>query len=463
MDALTAHRLHFAFTVMFHYLFPVITMGLALLIFMLKTKGLRGDETASAAARFWIKPLAVSFVMGVATGIPMEFQFGTNWSRFSKFSGGIIGQTLAMEGVFAFFLESTFVYLLLFEEKRLGPRGHWGSSLAVFLGTWLSGYFIVATNAWMQHPVGYTSLPDGTIELASLTALLTNPWLVSQYAHVMLGTTITGSFLLASIGSFYLLRGEHQQVVRSWMPLAVVCGFAASSLTAFPVGDSHAKMVYRYQPAGFAAMEGHFHTEDGAGMVLVGQPNMETLHLDNPIVVPWVLSFMTHARWDARVVGLVDFPKDEWPTSVPGLYYAYHVMAGLGTMFLALMGAAAFFVWRGTLYEQRWLLWALMCALPFPFIANEAGWVTTELARQPWIIYGMMRTADGYSTNVSSGNVAFTLIGFAGMYTLLSVVFLFLMMRILANGPDAVTVEAPAGNGVGPAALAAHEAARGGA
>jgi cytochrome d ubiquinol oxidase subunit I len=254
----------------------------------------------------------------------------------------------------------------------------------------------------------------------------------------MLGATITGSFVLASIGSFYMLRGEHDAVVRSWMPVAVVVGFAASLATAFPVGDAHAKLVYKLQPAGFAAMEGHFHTEDGAGMVLIGQPNMETLHLDNPITIPWILSFMTHKRWNARVIGLADFPREEWPTNVPGLYYAYHVMAGLGTMFIALTGAAVVFLWRGTLYEQRWLLWALLCALPFPLIANEAGWVTAELGRQPWIIYGVMRTADGYSTNVSSGNVVFTLIGFAGMYTVLSVLFLLLMTRILAKGPDAV-------------------------
>jgi cytochrome bd ubiquinol oxidase subunit I len=459
MDALTAHRLHFTFTIMFHYLFPVVTMGLTFLIFILKTKGVRGEQAANVAARFWVKPLAVCFVMGVITGIPMEFQFGTNWSRFSKFSGGIIGQTLAMEGVFAFFLESTFIYLLLFEEKRLGPRGHWWSSLAVFVATWLSGYFIVATNAWMQYPVGYRHLPDGTIELESLTAVLASSWLLPQYAHVILGATITGSFVLASIGSFYLLRGEHETVVRSWMPAAVVVGFAASVATAFPVGDAHAKMVYKHQPAGFAAMEGHFHTEDGAGMVLVGQPNMETLHLDNPITIPWILSFMTHQRWDARVVGLADFPKEEWPTNVPGLYYAYHVMAGLGTMFIALTGVAVFFLWRGTLYEQRWLLWALMCALPFPLIANEAGWVTAELGRQPWIIYGVMRTADGYSTNVSSGNVVFTLIGFAGMYTLLSVVFLFLMTRIFAKGPD----EFPAVDAVERTELPARAAIGGGA
>src|SRR5262249_29203553 len=191
MDQLNLHRLHFAFTVTYHYLFPQLTMGLALLIFIFKTRALRGDEASNDAVRFWSKILAVSFVMGVITGIPLEFQFGTNWARFSKYSGGIIGQTLAMEGVFAFFLESTFLYLLLFGEKLLGRRGHWFASLAVFVGTWLSGYFIVCTNAWMQHPVGYKVLADGSIQLESLWALLTNSWVFPQYLHTMMGTTIT--------------------------------------------------------------------------------------------------------------------------------------------------------------------------------------------------------------------------------------------------------------------------------
>ncbi|MHC4813568.1 MAG: cytochrome ubiquinol oxidase subunit I [Planctomycetota bacterium] len=440
MDQLDLHRLHFGFTIVFHYLFPQLSMGLALLLLVLKTRALRGDAAADGAVRFWSKILGVTFLMGVVTGIPMEFQFGTNWSRFSAAAGGIIGQTLAMEGVFAFFLESSCLYLVLFGEKRLGPRGHWIAILVLMAATWLSGYFIVCTNAWMQHPVGYDIAADGSITLSSLGALLTNPWAVHQYLHAMAGTVITASFAMAGIGAFYLLRGEHLDVARRCTATAVVAGLVASLLAAFPTGDVRATLVYEHQPVTFAAMEGHFHTEDGAGLVLVGQPNMETLHLDNPIVLPRVLSFLTHQRWDATIKGLADFERDRWPTNVPMLYYAYHIMAGLGTIFIVIMTLGAFCLWRGTLHDRRWLLWILMLALPFPFIANTAGWMTTELGRQPWVIYGLMRTADGHSTNVSAGSTTFTLLGFAGLYLLLAVLYFFVTTRIIARGPQAEEV-----------------------
>ncbi|MGH7411911.1 MAG: cytochrome ubiquinol oxidase subunit I [Candidatus Methylomirabilis sp.] len=439
MEALTIHRFQFAFTVTYHYLFPQLTMGLALLIFVLKTMALRGDPVANHAVRFWAKIFGVTFVMGVITGIPLEFQFGTNWSRFAQAAGGVIGQTLAMEGVFAFFLESSFLYLLLFGEHRLGQRGHWVAALLVFVGTWLSGFFIVCTNAWMQHPVGYEVAADGVIRLTSLSALFTNPWALPQYLHVMVGTTITASFVMAAIGAFYLLRREHVPTARRFLSVAVVVGLIASVVAAFPTGDLQSKLVYKHQPVTFAAMEGHFHTEDGAGLVLIGQPNVRELRLDNPIILPRMLSFLTHQRWEARIVGLNDFERRRWPDNIELLYYAYHVMAGLGTFFIAITTLSAFFLWRKRLHEQRWLLWVLMLALPFPFIANTAGWMTAELGRQPWLIYGLMRTADGHSTNVSGGNALFTLIGFMGMYVLLSVLYFFITTRIIAHGPEPVS------------------------
>ena len=340
-----------------------------------------------------------------------------------------------MEGVFAFFLESSFLYLLLFGEKRLGPRGHWIAALLVLTGTWLSGFFIVCTNAWMQHPVGYTLDPDGSIRLESVAALFTNPWALPQYLHTMVGATVTGSFAMASIGAFYILRGEHLETARRFTSLAVITGFVASAVAAFPTGDLQAKLVHKHQPVAFAAMEGHFHTEDGAGLAIIGQPDVEAMRLDNPIVLPNVLSFLTHNRWDARIVGLADFDRDLWPTNIPMLYYSYHVMAGLGTMFIAVSGMSVLLLWRRRLFEQRWLLWILMLALPFPFIANTAGWFTAEFGRQPWIVYGVMRTADGHSTNVSAGNALFTLLGFAGIYAMLSLLYLFVVGRIIARGP----------------------------
>ena len=436
MDQVDAHRLHFAFTIIYHYLFPQLTMGLALIIVILKTMALRGDDHANLAVRFWLKIFGVTFVMGVVTGIPMEFQFGTNWARFSAATGGVIGQTLAMEGVFAFFLESSFLYLLLFGERRLGPRGHWVAAVMLLVGTWLSGFFIVATNAWMQHPVGYEVTADGTFHLTSIWALLSNPWAWLQYGHTMMGTVVTASFVVAGIGAWYLLRGEHVAVARRFTAVGVITGFAGSALAAFPTGDIQAKMVYDHQPVTFAAMEGHFHTEDAAGLVIIGQPNMATLSLDNPIVIPRALSCLTHHRWDAEVTGLADFDRDRWPTNVPLLYYSYHVMAGLGTIFIGIMGTAIVMLGRRRLHESRWLLWTLMLALPFPFIANTDGLMTAEFGRQPWIVYDLMRTVDGHSANVSTGNVLFSLLGFAGLYLLLSVLYFFITTRIITKGPQ---------------------------
>jgi cytochrome d ubiquinol oxidase subunit I len=443
MDAFPLHRFHFAFTIAYHYLFPQLTMGLALLIVILKTRALRtGDAHYDRAARFWGKIFGINFLMGVVTGIPMEFQFGTNWADFAEAAGGVIGQTLAMEGTFSFFLESSFLGLFLFGEKKLGPRGHWWAAFLVFLGSWLSGYLIVATNAWMQHPVGHEVDPaTGKIVLTSFWALLLNPWALWQYAHVMLGAVVTASFVMAGVGAYYVLGGRHEEYGKTFLRYGVVAGLIASVLVAFPTGDRQAVNVARHQPATFAAMEGHFETGPGAPLVLIGQPDMEKLRLDNPIAVPKVLSFLTHYRWDAEIHGLTEYPRDDWPTNVPLLYYSYHVMAGLGTIFIAAMALAAWKLKRGTLFASRRVLWFVLLLLPFPYIANTFGWMTAELGRQPWVIHGVMRTAYGFSHNVSAGNTLFTLLGFMGMYALLSLLFVFLVLREIQHGPEADAAE----------------------
>ncbi len=437
-EALLYHRLHFAFTVTYHYLFPQLTMGLALLIVVLKTLGLRtGEAVWDDSARFWAKILGISFAMGVVTGIPMEFQFGTNWARFADAAGGVIGQTLAMEGMFAFFLESAFLGLFIFGERKLSKRAHWWAAFLVFFGSWLSGYFIIATNAWMQHPVGYTVGPDGAILLNSFTALVFNPWILWQYTHNMIGAVVTGSFVMAAVAAFFLLTQRHERHARAFLKVAVVVGLIASVLQAFPTGDRQAYNVATHQPEAFAAMEGLFRTERGAPIVLVGQPNMKALSLDNPLYVPKMLSVLTHRRFDAEVKGLEDFPREDWPDNIPLLYYSYHIMVGLGTIFIAVMFFAGLLLWRGSLHRNRPMLWALMLAMPFPFIANTAGWLTAELGRQPWLIWKLMRTNGGYSHMVSAGNTLFTLIGFMGMYTVLSILFLFLVRRLIEQGPGA--------------------------
>ena len=435
-DALTVHRLHFAFTVTFHYIFPQLTMGLALLILLMKTVALRnGDETWNRAARFWGKIFGISFALGVVTGIPMEFQFGTNWSEFSRSAGGVIGQTLAMEGVFSFFLESSFLGLFLFGEKRLGPRGHWFSSLMMFVGSWLSGYLIIATDAWMQHPVGYTLRADGQFGLASFWGLVLNRWALWQYAHNMIGAVQTGCFTMAAVGAFYLLSPKHEEYGKIFVRTAVTVGVIASILQLWPTGDGQGKMIAQYQPITLAAMEGLFETQHGAPIAILGQPDMVKRSLENPLMAPRALSFLTYQSWVAEVKGLDSFPETDWPDKIPLLYFSYHIMVGLGTIFIAILLLAAWKLIRGTLFGSPEMLWILMLALPFPFIANTAGWITAEVGRQPWLIYGLMRTRAGVSTQVSTGSAWFTLLGFMGMYAVLAILFLFLVHREIEKGP----------------------------
>jgi cytochrome bd ubiquinol oxidase subunit I len=442
LSAELIHRLHFAFTITFHYLFPQLTMGLGLLIVVLKTVALRtGNETWDRAARFWGRIFAINFVFGVVTGIPMEFEFGTNWARFSRVSGGVIGQPLAMEGVFSFFLESAFLGLFLYGEKRLSKTMHWFSAVMVWLGSWISGFFIIVTDAWMQHPVSYERMPDGHFEVLSFWQLLLNPWGLLQYMHNMTGAVVTGSFVMAAVGAFYLLEGKRREYAEIFLKVGVIAGAISTVMIIFPTGDLHGKYVARNQPAAMAAMEGLWKTEIGAPIVLMGQPNEETQQIDNPLVVNDVLSFLIYGTTKAEVKGLDQIQHDQWPTALPLLYYSYHIMAGLGTWFVMLMLVCALLLWRGKMSRARWALWALLLSFPLPYIANTAGWMTAELGRQPWLIYGLMRTSEGYSDMVSASTGLFTLLGFMGMYSLLGLLFTVLVYREIATGPEPMEVQ----------------------
>jgi cytochrome bd ubiquinol oxidase subunit I len=435
-DALFWHRLQFAFTIVYHYLFPQLTMGLGLLIVVLKVIALRSNEPHDdAIARFWVRVFGINFAVGVVTGIPMEFQFATNWARFSNFAGGVIGQTLAMEGMFAFFLESTFLGLLVYGERRLSRRAHLASAVALFVGSWLSGYFIVTTNAFMQHPVGYSVAPDGRLFVSALSRYLLNPWGLIQYAHTMMASVVTASFVMCAVGAWWTLRGKHTEAARRSLRVGLIAGMLATVAVAFPTGDLHAKMVARHQPITLAAMEGRFESGPMAEITLIGQPNVAARRLDNPIKIPGVLSFLAYGTFHDNVRGLNEFPEDQWPGNIELLYYAFHIMAGLGTCFIGLMFVGNVQRIRGKLEATKPLLWALTFAFPFPYIATTAGWMTAELGRQPWLIYGLMRTVDGSSSRVHSGSALFTLVGFTGLYLVLGLLYVFMMGREVTNGP----------------------------
>jgi cytochrome d ubiquinol oxidase subunit I len=432
------HRLQFAFTMIYHYLFPQLTMGLVWFIVFWKWKALRTrDERFAKAARFWAKIFGLNFALGVVTGIPMEFQFGTNWAGFTKYSGELIGQTLAMEGMFAFFLESALIGALIWGEKRMGPRTHFLVAVGVAIGSWVSAGFILTTNSFMQHPAGYTMGPDGTLQLADIGAFLLNPWVLVTFAHNQAAALVTGSFAVAALGAFYTLGNRDREQARLYLRYGTIVGFVSSFLVAFPTGDSMAKMVARYQEVSLAAMEGRFESGAAAPITVIGQPNVQKRRLDNPIELPGVLSLLAYGTFHSNVPGLGAFPEDTWPDNIELLYYSFHIMAGLGTIFIFVMGLAVLLLVLKRLESTRLMLWVLMLSFPFPYIANTVGWMTAELGRQPWLVFGLFRTQQGMSSVVSSGSTVFTLIGFCGLYLILGLLFLYLVGREIFYGPEA--------------------------
>jgi cytochrome d ubiquinol oxidase subunit I len=308
--------------------------------------------------------------------------------------------------------------------------------VAVALGSWISGYFILVTNAFMQHPVGYQIQANGLLGIASLSDYLLNPWAWVQFLHNQMAALVTGSFVVAAAGAFYTLRGIHPTQARLYLRAGTFTALITSVLVAFPTGDQQAKMVGNHQPVTLAAMEGRFVGGPMAGVAVIGQPNIAARRLDNPIEVPGALSFLAYGTFQSYVHGLEEYPEDTWPDNIELLYYSFHLMITLGTIFIIIMAYASFQNWSGRLESSTWLLWVLMLAFPFPYIANTLGWMTAELGRQPWLVYGLYHTRDGYSKVVSNGNTIFTLIGFIGLYFVLGLLFLYLVGREIAHGPD---------------------------
>jgi cytochrome d ubiquinol oxidase subunit I len=434
MDAVLLARIQFALTVGFHYIFPVITIGMAWIIVWILTRHLRtGDPIYKRMARFWIRVFALSFAVGVASGIVMEFQFGMNWARYSRFVGDIFGAPLAAEGILAFFLESSFLGIMLFGEKRVSDRVYWFSSLMVAVGSTLSGFWIVVANSWQQTPAGF-HIVNGRAELTDFWAAVFNPSTMPRYMHTIDGALVAGAFFIMGLSAWFLLRGEHREFARKSFSIALVVGFLASVLQV-PLGHHHAVQVAETQPAKLASFEGLWETQDNAPLLIVGLPNREKRRTDFALGVPGLLSIGVGGSRDTVVAGLNDFPEDEWPP-IPLTFFSFHLMVGLGFYFIGLTALGLFLLWRQRLFENRLFLRVVLLSIPLPVIANELGWISAEVGRQPWIVQGLMRTDEAYSAVVPAGQILASIIMFSAIYALLFCVWIFLLRRKLFKGPE---------------------------
>lgn len=438
LDLVELSRAQFALTVMFHYLFPPLSIGLGLLMVIMEALYLRTkDPHYEAMTRFWTRIFAVNFAVGVASGITMEFQFGTNWAVYSRFVGDVFGSALAAEGIFAFFLESGFLAVLVFGWNRVGPRMHFFSTVMVFLGSCFSAVWIVIANSWQHTPAGYRLAEHGGVERAEIIdfwAMVFNPSSMHRLGHVLLGSFILGAFFVMSVSAWYLLKRRHEGFAQRSFLVALVVGFLASG-GELVSGHAQAGAVAENQPPKLAAFEGHFHTAPhGTELWLFGWPDEEAEVVRYGVAIPGMLSFLVHSDFDTPVQALDQTPpQDRPPVVVP--FVSYHLMVALGMLFIGMTSLALVLWWRGTLFKQRWLLWSFVVAVIGPYIANQAGWVSAEVGRQPWVVYGLLRTKDAVSTVVPAEHVLISLIAFSLFYLALLAVWLYVVNEKIRHGP----------------------------
>jgi cytochrome d ubiquinol oxidase subunit I len=435
VDATLLARLQFAVTAGFHYIYPQLTIGMSwLLVWMMARYARTGLPADRRLARFWTHVFAIGFAVGVATGVVMEFEFGMNWAGYSRFVGDVFGAPLAAEGVFAFFLESTFLGMLLFGWKKLSPKVHLLSSAMVALGSTLSAFWIIVANSWQQTPAGF-EMAHGKPHLTSFAAAVFNPSTVVRFLHAVDGALIAGSFFVLGLAAWYMLRRRHVEFAAASMRIALIVGLIAVGVQFF-IGHSHAVQVYRTQPAKLAAFEGHFDTEANADLLVFGIPDPSADRMLLRIPLPGMLSYGVSGDFNTVIKGLKDFPRDQWPP-IALTFYPFHLMVGLWVVMMVVTVWGAGLLWRNRLAESRAFHWLALLATPAPIIANELGWITAEVGRQPWIVYGLLRTAAGVSGAVSAGEVLFSLVFLSLVYACLFAVWIFLLRNTLRKGPDA--------------------------
>jgi len=433
LDPVLLARIQFAMTVGFHFIFPSITIGLAWLLVLMEYRGLRtGDETYAKMATLFSKLFAITFVIGVATGITMEFQFGTNWSQYARFVGDIFGAPLAAEAILSFFLESTFLGLYLFGRGRISKRLQRFSVLMVACGATLSAFWILVANSWQQTPAGYVFNPStGRAELASFAHAVFNPSMIIRFCHTMDAALICGCFFMGGIAAYLLLKNKEDVVARKALRLAMIVGLITSTLELFPFGHEHARQVGNQQPEKLAAFEGLLEGGPYAPITLFGIPTND--RIIGAVRAPWLLSMLVGFKPSTVVHGLNEYPPDQRPPIfLP--FIGFHAMVGLGMLFIALTAFGLFQLWRGRLHEDKWFLRILVPAIPLPVIACEAGWVVAEVGRQPWIVYHLLKTRDAVSVSVSAGEILFSLVLFGAVYALLFVLYIYLVCRTAKQG-----------------------------
>ncbi|MCS7053751.1 MAG: cytochrome ubiquinol oxidase subunit I [Ignavibacterium sp.] len=440
MDLEILSRLQFAITVAFHYIYPPLSIGLGVVMVVmegmyLKTK----DKFYENMTKFWVKVFALTFAIGVASGIVMEFEFGTNWATYSRFVGDVFGSALAAEGIFAFFLESGFLAVLVFGWDKVGPKMHFFSTLMVALGSMFSAIWIVVANSWMQTPAGFHIVGEGINARAEITdfwAMVLNPSSIDRLSHVLSGCWLAGSFLVISVAAYYLIKNKHIRFAKSSIKIALVVAFI-SSLFQLYTGHQSAVGVSKHQPAKLAAMEAVFETQKNAPLYLFGWVDEDNQEVKFGIAIPSLLSYLIGFSPDTEVKGLNDFPKDERPP-VNIVFQAYHIMVAIGFLLILISSLGVFYWWRGTLFSKKWLLWIFVFSVLLPQIANQLGWITAEVGRQPWIVYGIMKTSEGLSKAVTEGQVWFSLILFTIIYVGLFILFLYLLNEKIQHGPENV-------------------------
>jgi cytochrome d ubiquinol oxidase subunit I len=447
LDVVLLARLQFALTIMVHYLFPPLSIGLGAQLVIMEGMYLRTkDPRWEALTRFFTKLFAVNFAVGVATGIVMELEFGTNWATYSRFVGDVFGSALASEGIFAFFLESGFLAVLVFGWDRVSPRVHFFSTVMVFLGSVFSSVWIVIANSWMHTPAGYHLVPHGDgvrAEITDFWAMVFNPSAMHRLNHVLLGAFILGAFFVMSVSAWYVLKNRHLELAKRSFMVGLIFG-AISSCAIGLSGHSQAVALAHNQPAKLAAFEGHFETGEGpTDLYVIGWPDVEAREVRYGIALPGMLTFLVHSDFETPIPGLDRVPEeDQPPVVIP--FLTYHTMAALGGVFVGLTLLGLFFAWRRTLFTKRWLMWAFVLAVPLPYVANQAGWIATEVGRQPWVVQGLLRTSDAVSRSVPGEQVLGSIILFGLIYIALVALWLVVMNEKIKHGPDEPKEQAPA-------------------